>query len=84
MPLSATLSIMSYEIVRFNHVTSDPSAAACCIGEPHALGGIHIIKHSSWKEPRSYCVEHLLEKAKTDAELQQAWDDYQKGKPDHV
>jgi hypothetical protein len=69
--------VTGYEVVRFNHVTSHPDAAPCCVGEPHALGGVHIVKHRSWRKPRSYCVEHLLEKAATDFELLQAWQEYQ-------
>jgi hypothetical protein len=54
--ITAPFANAGYEIVRFNHVTSHPDAAACCVGERHALGGVHIVTHPSWGEPRSYCV----------------------------
>jgi hypothetical protein len=60
--VTAPFANAGYEIVRFNHLTSHPDAAACCVGEPHALGGVHIVTHSAWSKPRSYCVEHLLER----------------------
>jgi hypothetical protein len=75
--IAAPFSNAGYEIVRFNHASSHPDAAACCVGEPHALGGVHIVTHSSWNKPRSYCVEHLLEKAASDYELLRAWQEYQ-------
>jgi hypothetical protein len=49
----------------------------CCVGEPHVLGGVHIVTHPSWSKPRSYCVEHLLERSASDYDLLQAWQQFQ-------
>lgn len=65
-----------YEIIPFNHVTSSPDAGVCCVGEPHALGGVHVVTHPSWSKPRSYCVKHLSERADSDYELLRAWQEY--------
>ena len=75
--ITAPFANGGYEIVRFNHLTSHPDAAACCVGERHALGGVHIVSHPSWSKPRSYCAEHLLERAASDYDLLRAWQEYQ-------